>query len=254
MEGTDYVAGEFIWQDQSSEDVSQAAVFYSTLFGWEVAPGDEQFGGYRECRLDGKKVAALSPQMQPGPAYWGVYVKAEDAAEIAEKAKTNGGQVVVEPMEIGDFGSMAVISDPTGAALGVWQSGSHHGFEVRNQPGAACWHELITDDVDAASSFYRAVLGWEARTHGPEVAGGYREFVIGDRMVGGLMAKPPMMPAGAPSFWGVYFAVADVDATVAKAVDLSGRVIVEPRDIAPGRFATVADSTGAVFNLLASSR
>ena len=50
--------------------------------------------------------------------------------------------------------------------------------------------------------------------------------------------------------WGVYFAVADTDATVAKAQELGASVFMGPTDIEPGRFAVLADNVGAVFNVL----
>lgn len=255
MEAKGYVHGEPIWQDQSSGDASKAAEFYSALFGWDCAEGDPQFGGYRECRLEGKRVAAVTPQMQPGPAMWSVYIQVDSAEAVAQQVAKNGGRVAVEPMTIGDFGTMAVFSDPAGAFFGVWQPGSHRGAEIRNQPGTVCWYELITTDVDAATKFYSSVFGWEARTHGPPGGpGGYSEFKLGEKTVAGMMAKPPTMPAEAPPYWGVYFAVKDVDATAARAAELGGRILVEPKDIAPGRFAVIADSTGAAFNVLTSSR
>lgn len=251
-----YQHGEPTWQDQTSADAGKAAEFYSALFGWEVPPAEsEQFGGYRNALLNGKKVAGISPQIQPGPAYWSTYVNVEDAGAIAGLVQENGGQVMVAPMEIGEFGSMAFFVDPTGAVFGVWQAGTHAGAEVKNEPGAVCWYELVTGDVEASGTFYSAVFGWSAQAHGPAgSAGGYTEFKLGDSTIGGMMAKPPTMPAEAPSYWGVYFAVDDTDAMAAKVTELGGQVVVGPMDIAPGRFALCADSTGAMFNILKTSR
>jgi predicted enzyme related to lactoylglutathione lyase len=66
-----------------------------------------------------------------------------------------------------------------------------------------------------------------------------------------MMSKPPTMPPGTPSFWGVYFAVADTDAAVASAQDLGASVLMPATDIEPGRFAVLADPVGAMFNILA---
>jgi len=65
-----------------------------------------------------------------------------------------------------------------------------------------------------------------------------------------MMPKSPEMPAGMPSMWGVYFAVDDADATAAKVTELGGAVMMGPMDIEPGRFAVVADPSGAVFNVM----
>jgi predicted enzyme related to lactoylglutathione lyase len=64
------------------------------------------------------------------------------------------------------------------------------------------------------------------------------------------MEKSPQMPAEMPPSWGVYFAVADTDATVAKAQELGGALFMGPMDIEPGRIAVLADNVGAVFNVL----
>jgi predicted enzyme related to lactoylglutathione lyase len=66
-----------------------------------------------------------------------------------------------------------------------------------------------------------------------------------------MMAKPDMMPAEVPPHWGVYFTVADADAAVSKVAELGGAVMLPPMDIEPGRFAAVADPTGAIFSVIA---
>ncbi len=62
---------------------------------------------------------------------------------------------------------MAIFADPPGAVLGLWQPGQHTGAQVANEPGAYCWSELITTDLDGAKAFYGAVFGWDAEAQGP---------------------------------------------------------------------------------------
>jgi predicted enzyme related to lactoylglutathione lyase len=66
-----------------------------------------------------------------------------------------------------------------------------------------------------------------------------------------MMLKNEMMPAEMPPAWGVYFAVADTDATVARAQELGATLVAGPTDIAPGRFAVLVDPVGAVVSVLA---
>jgi predicted enzyme related to lactoylglutathione lyase len=66
-----------------------------------------------------------------------------------------------------------------------------------------------------------------------------------------MMLKPAMMPAEVPPHWAVYFAVVDADAAAARVKELGGTVVMPPMDIEPGRFAVVADPSGAVFNVIA---
>jgi len=60
-------------------------------------------------------------------------------------------------------------------------------------------------------------------------------------------------PAEVPAHWSVCFAVADCDATVAKARELGATITVEPVDMAIGRFAGVLDPQGAAFTLMQPS-
>ena len=140
---------------------------------------------------------------------------------------------------------------PLGAVLGLWQPKAHTGAQLANEPGAFCWNELITTDLDASKAFYKAVFGWDAEGQGPPgEPPAYTEWKLAGRSVGGMMAKTADMPAEMPPNWGVYFAVADTDATVAKAQELGGALFMGPTDIEPGRFAVLADNVGAVFNVL----
>jgi predicted enzyme related to lactoylglutathione lyase len=252
MELERYVNGVPSWVDLSSGDLAGAREFYSELFSWNAPEGLPEAGGYTVCDLGGKTVAGLGPNMAPGsPPHWSTYVNVDSADETIAKVEANGGTVYMGPMDVMEAGRMAVFADPGGAAIGLWQPNQHMGAQLVNEPGTYCWSELMTDDLAGAKVFYQAVFGWGAETQGPEGPGGYTEWKIGGRSIGGMMAMPEQMPAGAPPCWGVYFAVSDTDASVARAEELGASVMVPPADIEPGRFAVLADPEGAVFNVLA---
>jgi predicted enzyme related to lactoylglutathione lyase len=69
------------------------------------------------------------------------------------------------------------------------------------------------------------------------------------RINGGIIPWSSQM-GDVPPNWGVYFSVADCDASVKRVEELGGRLIVAPKDIHPGRFAVVADPAGAVFSVM----
>ncbi len=252
MEYERYDDGVPSWVDLGSPDLAKAKVFYGGLFGWECPDGPPEAGGYSVCLLNGKTVAGLGPQMNPDfPPVWMTYVNVDDADATVAKASAGGGTIFAPPMDVLDVGRMAILADPLGAVFGLWQPKSHMGAQVVNEPGSLCWNELITTDLDASKAFYKAVFGWDAEDQGPP--GGppaYTEWKIAGRSVGGMMLKHGDMPAEMPPNWGVYFAVADTDATVAKAEQLGGAVFMGPTDIEPGRFAVLADDQGVVFNVL----
>ncbi len=246
MEMTKYEHGIPSWVDVGVPDLDQAAAFYSGLFGWECPPGPEEAGGYRVCTLKGQPVAGLGPQQNPGPPVWASYVNVDDTEAIVAEVTEAGGQVIVPPMDVMGLGIMAYFSDPAGAVFGVWQALTFPGAGIVNEPGAFSWTELLTNDVDGAKEFYGKVFGWGAETHG-EGPGAYTEWQVSGRSIGGMMLKPPMIPAEVPPFWSVYFTVNDTDATIEQVKALGGQLMTGPMDIEPGRFAVVADPAGAAF-------
>jgi predicted enzyme related to lactoylglutathione lyase len=251
MEMTRYEPGVPSWIDIGVPDAQAAADFYGALFGWDAPEGPPETGGYRIAFVRGRAVAGIGPQQNPGHPVWATYVAVENADETAAKVRAAAGQVLLDPMDVLDVGRMAVFTDLQGAVFSVWQAGSHPGAEIVNEPGTWSWSELLTTDVESAKGFYAGVFGWTAKTAGEGPSGAYTEWQVGGRSVGGMMQKPPMMPAEVPPHWAVYFAVVDADAATARVKELGGTVLLPPTDIDPGRFAAVADPFGSVFNVIA---
>lgn len=122
--------------------------------------------------------------------------------------------------------------------------------------GAFCWNELATTDLDAARSFYKALLGWEIQ-EGKAPGGGmrYDEIVVGGQHVGGMYQSGPETGGEVPPHWGIYVAVDDVDASAAKVTELGGKVVMPPMDIPNvGRFCVINDPAGASISLITLKR
>ncbi|MER6309596.1 VOC family protein [Streptomyces sp. NPDC001657] len=114
-------------------------------------------------------------------------------------------------------------------------------------PGAPCWVELGTSDVDAAKVYYREVFGWRAETDLRPEAGGYTVFLLGAAPVA---AVTPLYAPGQPTAWTVSFATRDADALAAAVTEAGGRQVMAPMDVfQQGRFAVLADPEGALFSV-----
>jgi predicted enzyme related to lactoylglutathione lyase len=249
-----YPQGAPSWTDLATSDVEAGRAFYADLFGWEwdVNP-DPQFGGYSQAMLRGRRVAALAGRMDDNqPVAWTTYLAADDADKVAAAVTEHGGSVLFPVTDIGDFGRMTLATDPTGAVFGVWQSGSHTGAQLVNEPGTVVWHELVTPDLDRATAFYSATLGvgWGDMDTG-DPAMPYKLLQVSGRTAGGAMSIMPGMGAG-PPHWTVYFEVRDAAATAARAKERGGQALTDVIETPQGPMVTLADPQGGVFAVITS--
>ena len=250
---TEYAHGEFSWVDLATTDPSAAKNFYGSLFGWQAEDMPAGPGmTYTMCRLKDQYVSALyaldkERQSHGEPPHWLPYINVRNADDIAKKASQGGGTVLNGPFDVLDVGRMAPVKDPTGAHFAIWQAKRHTGAGLINEPGAMCWNELMTPDVDAAGRFYETTFDWSAEPVDMGPAGTYTIFKAGTTQVGGMMARPPEMKNVQPH-WLTYFAVTDCDGAAKKVRELRGQVL-RPADNIPniGRFAVCRDPQGAAF-------
>jgi predicted enzyme related to lactoylglutathione lyase len=241
------------WIDLYTSDPDASTAFYNELFGWTAETAGPEYGGYFNFSLGAQQVAGGMKNSGEGgmPDMWSVYLASADAAATADAAAKHGGGVIVGGMQILELGTMAVLADTGGASIGVWQPGLHKGFGVLAEVGAPAWFELHTRAYDASVAFYRDVFGWDTHVAADEADFRYTTLGEGEGQLAGIMDATAFLPEGVPAHWSIYFAVADADATIAKAIDLGGSVIVPPMDTPYGRLATLADPTGAVFKITA---
>ncbi|MGH3775639.1 MAG: VOC family protein [Pseudonocardiaceae bacterium] len=240
------------WIDLMTSDTERSRAFYCQLFGWTAGDPAEQFGGYFNFTKDGVLVAGCMAS-QPGseiPDVWSVYLATDDARKTVDAAVAHGGQVHVHAMDVGDLGTMALISDPSGAGIGVWQPGRHPGFGVLGEPGAPSWFELHTRDYQDAVAFYRTVFGWDTHIVSDTAEFRYTTLSHGEEWLAGVMDAAGFLPDGVPAHWSVYFGVDDTDAALARIVDLGGSIVTTAQDTPYGRLAAAADPTGAQFKLV----
>jgi uncharacterized protein len=250
-----HAPGTFSWADLGTPDPASAKRFYTGLFGWAFEDRPISEGEYYTILLqDGKPVAALYAQQADQraagiPPHWLSYVTVESADRVAGRASELGGTVLAPPFDVMEHGRMAVIEDPTGGVLALWEPRNHQGAGILGEPGALCWNELYTGDAARAGSFYAGLLGWGVERM-PMPGFDYTVLKRGDQPAGGVMAIQPEW-GNMPPHWEIYFAVRDCDATAAGAANLGGSVMKEPCDIpGVGRFAVLRDPQGATFSVL----
>jgi predicted enzyme related to lactoylglutathione lyase len=252
-ERTKYAHGTFSWSDLTTTDQEAAKAFYGDLFGWETIDtpvGDGVY--YTMAKLDGKDVAAISPQPEQQreagiPPVWNSYITVDSADRALERAKELGATVRAPAFDVMDAGRMGVVTDPQGAFFLVWEPKSHIGASLVNAPGALSWNELATPDIDASAGFYSELFGWTVEPiEGRQLP--YRVIKKQDGSNNGGM-RPTM--ESEPPYWLVYFGTDDIEGVVAKASEHGGTALVDPMHLGAGQIAVIEDPQGAVFALFA---
>ncbi|MEV5829580.1 VOC family protein [Spirillospora sp. NPDC052242] len=249
-EVTGHEPGGPCWLDLASPDPGTSMRFYRELFGWssytltQDAFGDYEIftlGGTQGPRVAGMQTLADDTQ----PPSWTVYFGVADIAATGRAALAAGGRELFPPREGVGLGYAAMYSDPEGADFALWQPTEPEGMEIVREPGAMCWVELASRDIERARRFYGEVFGWRSVEYEYYRAAPYTNWEAGGRQVGGMVFMDEHWPPHWGAHWIPYFWVEDCDATAWRATDLGARMTIPPTAIPPGRFATIMDPTGA---------
>lgn len=241
------------WVDLTVTDRRAAMAFYGPLLGWDFDEGGPDTGFYTMANRHGHVVAGIGEPMgdDAPPASWTTYLAADDVDETVETAAAAGATVLMAPMPVMEFGRMALLVDPAGAVVGLWESGTHQGTDVVGEPGGLIWNEGLSQDLPAARLFYGTVFGYTFEDlSAPEFE--YAGAVIDGETVTGL-GGTGTISADTPPHWLTYFAVTDTDAAASRVVELGGTVLDGPRDSPYGRLAVVAGPAGERFALMSTT-
>lgn len=258
---TEYSAplGAPIWFDLTSSDPEAAAEFYQQIFGWHAEPPRAEFGGYRNFTLNGSPVAGLSPFMAEAGGHadvWSLYLHTADPDATARQVTAAGGSVLFAPMDVGDEGTMMVVTDDSGAIVGFWKPNQHTGFCEWGVHGAPYWFELASADYPKSIAFYPEVTGARAESafdnsgleNPPPGPVRYSQLFVGETSYAGIMDANGMF-GDVGSFWQIYICVDDVAATVAQTSLLGGEVVMPGEDTPYGTIAVIRDPLGALICL-----
>jgi len=248
---TNQPEGTPTWIDLGIPDLDRAMDFYRALFGWEFSVSPAEYMHYTTCLLDGRRVAALVPNQDSGAEkfWWNVYLATADCDRTVARVTEAGGTVMSPPMDVMEFGRMAIVRDTTGAQFGLWQGNSHIGCEVVNEPGSLVRNDLVTPDSAPAREFYASVFGFtlDRNEDMPEMDFTFLRRPDGHE-VGGIFGSPSVTAA----MWNTTFEVSDTDAVVRKARE-NGGTATEPEDMVYGRIATLNDPFGSEFSVITRS-
>lgn len=251
--GIRYREGEVAWVDLTTSNIERSGEFYGELFGWDIDDLGEESGGYRFATVASRPVAGLLPTDPEQPIEsWTVYLAVDDIDDAYERAQAAGAHPLVAPYALDGHGRYALVADPGGSVLGLWQRGQHAGTQVHSFAGSPGWFENHTKGYDAACAFYRDAFGLVMAPLAEEDDFRYSTGRVeeGEDPAFGVFDVAHGRPAELPSMWAVYFLTADADRDAERAVALGATLTFGPEESVYGRMATLVDPLGAAFNLI----
>ena len=117
------MANPFVHVELATTDIDKAKSFYRSLFDWQLQ--DMDMGGgmsYTMIEVGEGTGGGMMQHPAPGaPSGWLAYVLVDDVGAATAKAKSLGAAVMRDVTEVPNAGSFSIITDPTGAMLGLWQ-------------------------------------------------------------------------------------------------------------------------------------
>ncbi len=250
-EASYYPPGTFCMVDLTTDDQDKARAYYEAVFGWDAQDiKNGQTGQYfslmKSRDLTAAVIAPRPPMLPPGSS-WNSYVRVENAAAAAARAKELGATILAGAGDVGDAGKLAILQSPTGERFMVWEPRARPGAAIVDEAGAFAWTELYTRDGKESCKFYTKLFGWTYTTDSSAGIAEYTTFANKGRGIAGMIEITADMKGMEP-VWSVYFAVDDSNRATRDAKEAGGRVIVdEISNLDVGQFAMFADPVAASY-------
>ncbi|MBB4745597.1 putative enzyme related to lactoylglutathione lyase [Actinoplanes octamycinicus] len=185
-------------------------------------------------------MAGLTRSGATRPDGWLTHLSTPDLEETLEQVALSGGVCVSDPADA-HGGRRAIVADPAGAVIGLWEPDDFAGAQAGGEPGTMSWPELITDDPSAAALFYGSAFGWLLR----------HDFGVGEWLNQAHDAIAGLASGYRGAWWRAAFQVEDIQATADLCERLGGALLAEPAEAGLSEFAELRDPFGARFTVAA---
>jgi predicted enzyme related to lactoylglutathione lyase len=256
-------ASSFGWYELMTTDMEGSAAFYKSVVGWAVNPVGSPEMPYSTFNVDvdGTSIGVAGLMTLPKEAgqmpAWIGYIHIPDVDAKAKEVVAEGGQLHKGPIDVPGMLRFAVVVDAQGAPFVLFTSDPRMPANPLKPAigavGTFGWRELMAVDGPSAMDWYSKLFGWtRGREHDMGPMGIYQLFDIDGVESGGLMTKPPQVPA---PFWTFYIQVASVTAAIELIRASGGMVMNGPMEVPGGSWVLQGqDPQGAFFALLSAAQ
>jgi predicted enzyme related to lactoylglutathione lyase len=132
--------------------------FLTALFDWTWDLSGPEMGSYATASSNGAPVMGLGI----GEGTNGnttTYFATSDIEGEVKKALDLGASVMMPVTPVMEIGTMAILTDPSGAPYGLWQAGTFSGFGVMHEANAPGWFDHVSSDPARDAEFYTSLSG-----------------------------------------------------------------------------------------------
>jgi len=241
--------GKWVWAELLTRDVARAAEFYAKVFNWtyETYGPEDDLQTYTLIFADGVPIGGMVFADPPDPktlpnARWVGLLSVADVDAATQATRSQGGKVIVSPVDAGSRGRLALLADPEGGLFGILRSSTGDPEDYLAEVHEWLWFELWADDPEGMGRFYQSVADYRIETGATTVEHGRGlHLVAGGLPRAGVLAKT----ARVPTTWIPYVRVASVTETVQKARAAGAAIVIEPMTARGTQVALLLDPTGA---------
>ena len=250
---TDHRAGKVIWRDLETTHLASAKKFYAGLFGWRFRDYHSDQMDYAVAMLDDHAVAGIMQRRihkdEERPSAWLPFISVPDVDAAVKTALQHHARIDSEPENLPLRGRQALLTDPEGVRFGMLASSSGDPPDTAAPPGGWLWTALVARDSGDESVFYQQVFGYVLLGM-PTHAGFERIRLSSDGEARISVSEMPTDDASLHPYWIQFVRVANAADTVARALKLGGRVLLNvQRNDSGDQSAVLADPTGARFGI-----
>jgi uncharacterized protein len=112
----------FVHVELMSNDVNRAKAFYGELFDWTLKDMDMGDMTYTMIGVGEGTGGGMMKNPIPGAqSMWLAYALVDDLEAATRKARSLGATIMRDNIEVKGAGRFSILTDPTGAMLGLWQ-------------------------------------------------------------------------------------------------------------------------------------
>ncbi|WP_349291948.1 VOC family protein [Gluconobacter sp. Dm-74] len=249
--------GKIVYTQLTTPDLPKAKAFYGALLGWNFQDRPVSRGHYAEALVNGHVVAGLVERPlpdtdNPPQPLWLPFISALDVPTVAKESLQWGGKILYRPTVVPGRGEQAIIADPQGALFAALHT-SHGDRDDTDDTaqGDWIWHTILTPAPAASAGFYQKLFGYQVEDAPPPDT--HQHYILDSQSIARATVNPlpARLPPDASARWIGFIQVDSVGSAAEKAVQLGGRVLVQPHpDHQNSMIAVLADPSGAAFGVM----